>query len=178
MSERHQSSYAAVVLAMASLVLAACTTSGTGTAIARAPGQPGQEIVFYWDAGTDPTAGSISTVLPDGEVYRGQFVQITAETDVDSISPFYHRWYGGWGYGWDAAWWPGPFYDDISSYVTVYSGRVLATLRSPQGNTMRCQFRLSEPRAGLAGGGIGECRTSEGTAIEAAVFSPDEDRGG
>lgn len=156
---------------MASVALAGCATSGTGTAVARTPGEPPQQIVFNWDAGTDPTGGTIATILPDGEVFQGHFVQITADTNVDSISPFYHTWYDGWGYGWDSMWWPGPYYDDISSYVTVYTGRVLATLRSPQGNTMRCQFRLSEPRAGLAGGGIGECRTSEGTAIEAAVFS-------
>ena len=46
-----------------------------------------------------------------------------------------------------------------------YSGKVIATLFGDKGGTMRCRFHLSQPAAGMEGGGVGECQTKAGDKI-------------
>jgi hypothetical protein len=119
-----------------------------------------RRVVFEWDSGHESISGNIETSLPDGERYQGRFSQITA----DRVMPLYDGWYGGWDY-----WGYGPYGGGMT---TTYTGRVIAELTSPRGNTMRCQFRLEDPAAGMWGGGIGECRSSDGKRIESAIFRP------
>jgi hypothetical protein len=40
---------------------------------------------------------------------------------------------------------------------------------------MRCRFTLDDPDRGLAGGGDGDCKLSDGSAIRDAELVPDED---
>jgi hypothetical protein len=52
-----------------------------------------------------------------------------------------------------------------TAFITQYSGKVLAHLRAPSGEKMRCQFVLKRPEAGLDGGGTGDCQLSTGEDI-------------
>jgi hypothetical protein len=50
-------------------------------------------------------------------------------------------------------------------WVQLYSGKVVATLFGDQGDSMRCRFQLTDPQAGLSGGGVGQCQVSNGWEI-------------
>jgi hypothetical protein len=50
-------------------------------------------------------------------------------------------------------------------------GQVIASLTADdQKSTMRCRFTIEVPSAGLARGGSGECKLSDGTLIEPVVL--------
>jgi hypothetical protein len=100
-----------------------------------------------------------------GETFFGKFYQVTSETRVDDLGPL---WIGRWNRTWDwpywgAAWGPGWG----SSFVTHYSGRVLANLSSATGEHMRCNFHLVHPARGMSGGGEGRCQLADSEAIDA-----------
>src|SRR5207237_250679 len=90
------------------------------------------------------------------------FFQVTRDTTVDSLSPLWAGWgRGPWGYGWND-WGAGP------SFITHYTGRVVANLSAPSGAHMRCKFQLASPDAGMAGGGAGQCPTI-GSALDRGI---------
>ena len=53
------------------------------------------------------------------------------------------------------------------SFITHYTGRVVANLSAPSGVHMRCNFQLASPDAGMAGGGAGQCQMPDGKTIDA-----------
>lgn len=149
---------AAAPLAM-SLLAAACTTTGTGTAESPSGAVTG---TFSWKA-SSPDRGDMTAMLSNGQTYQGQFFQITRDTTIDTLGPLWTGWrrpgrWGGWGY-WDA----GP------SFVTQYTGKVVANLQGP-GGYMRCRFTLNRSSAGMSGGGDGQCQQPGGGIIHASFL--------
>ncbi|MDX1385626.1 MAG: hypothetical protein R3190_18380, partial [Thermoanaerobaculia bacterium] len=50
----------------------------------------------------------------------------------------------------------------FGEFARFYTGKVVATLSSRDGISMRCQITLREPQSGLLGGGSGACQISDG----------------
>ncbi len=113
---------------------------------------------FDWTA-EGPVKGQISATFADGKSYAGRLFQITSDTRVDDVSPLWVGWHRRWG-GW-------PYWDAGPQFITHYSGRVMANLSDPNGDHMRCNFRLVSPARGMAGGGEGKCQLSDGRTIDA-----------
>ena len=143
---------------------AGCTTMGTGTGSTLTGADP---VTFNWKS-EGGVSGTMDAAAPDGKNYSGQFFQVTKDTTVDSLEPLWVGWRGGWrrgyggygGYGWND-WGAGP------SFITSYSGRVVANLGAPSGEHMRCKFQLASPTSGMAGGGRGQCQMPDGKTIDA-----------
>ena len=144
------------VVMLAALAATACTTMGSGTGETRGGGP---EVHFDWKA-DGPIKGDMTAFVDGGGTYKGKLFQITSDTRVDDLGPLWAGW-RGWGWG---AW---PFWDAGPEFITHYSGRVVANLTDPDGDHMRCNFRLIHPSAGMAGGGQGKCQLSDGRTIDA-----------
>jgi hypothetical protein len=141
---------------LAVVAAAGCTTMGTGTGSTLTGADP---VTFDWKS-SDDVNGTMSATGHDGKVYNGQYFEVTRDTTVDSLQPLWVGWRGGWGgFGWDD--WGGP------SFITKYTGRVVANLGAPSGEHMRCKFELAEPSSGMAGGGRGQCQMPDGQTIDA-----------
>jgi len=163
----------AAAASLIAIAAAGCTTTGIGTGQA-----VGQNLgaTFTWTE-TGGTHGMMTAQLSDGRVFQGQFFQITQESRIDTYSPLWRGWGGGfgWGGGWGGrrfgwgwgGWGPWGPYDDT---ITQYSGQVLANLQGP-GGFVRCHFNLMRPMSGMAGGGMGQCQLPTGTIIN-AQFAP------
>lgn len=138
------------------LAAAGCTTTGMGVG-----SSPGGAVgaTFAWVA-SSPRGGTMTATLTTGEAYHGPFFQVTRETRIDELGPLWVGWGGRWRWrGWD-------YWGPQQSYLTHYTGRVLANLEGP-GGRMRCRFTLIRPAAGMAGGGQGRCQLPNGTIIDA-----------
>ncbi|MFZ1906346.1 MAG: hypothetical protein WAU56_13260 [Steroidobacteraceae bacterium] len=126
------------------------------------------KATFTWEE-TGPTKGTLkATVIQlDGmqQQYQGTFYQITKDTQMETIAPLWSPWWPAWG-GW-AYWGPEP----TDSFITQYTGHVVANLASPDGKHMRCHFRLLRSSEGMKGGGEGECQLPSGQTIK-ADFAP------
>jgi hypothetical protein len=145
----------------AGIALGACTSMGSGTGFVAS----GNEAVnFSWksDDGSG-TSGRMSATLADGTIFSGDYLEITQQTANPGLEPEWSRWDRG-----------------VSDLVTeeempafgsstLYSGRVLAKLRSADGEPMTCRFHLNVPSAGMAGGGQGKCDLKNGRSVD-AVF--------
>ena len=159
----------AIVGGLALCGLAACSTVTSGAGTASTPN--GQvRATMSWQGGR---SGTMTAQISGGESYQGPYFQITHDTQMTDLGPLWagwgpgpwgwrHRWagWGGWG-GW------GP----SDTFVTTYSGRVVANLQGPNGTHMRCRFDLMRPSTGMAGGGQGSCQTPGGQVID-ATFPP------
>jgi hypothetical protein len=151
-------------LPLLAVLAAGCTTMGTGFGATSSGAMP---ITFNWKS-SDSISGTMSATASDGKMYSGQFFEITKDTTVDNVAPLWSGWNPGWGgrdgwYYWDAT--PSP------SFVTHYSGRVVANLRAPSGEHMRCKFELAHPSDGMVDGGSGQCQMPDGTTIDATFPS-------
>ena len=143
-------------LALGMLAAAGCTTTGTG--VGSTPGG-GVTAIFAWTA-EGPRSGTMTATLSTGDLYRGPFFQVTRETRIEELGPLWVGWGRRWRWhGWD-------YWGPQQSYMTHYTGRVLAILEGP-GGRMRCRFTLMRPAAGMAGGGQGRCQLPSGTIIDA-----------
>ena len=144
-------------LALVALTLSACATTGVGTGHTR---KDDITAAFQWKA-NDDRSGILSANLSNGEEYTGKFFQITSETRVEDVAPLWAGWHVGWR-GWD-------YWDRMpsASFVTHYSGKVVANLDGPNEEHMRCRFTLIRPDAGMAGGGEGRCQLPSGRNIDA-----------
>ena len=147
---------AAFLLAIA--FTAGCTTTGTGFGATSSGKDP---VTFSWKS-SDDVSGSMTATLADGKTYTGQFFQITRDTTVDSLGPLWAGWGGGrfGGFGFD-------YWGDDDSFITKYTGRVVANLAAPDGSHMRCNFQLADPVDGMSGGGSGQCQLPDGKTIDA-----------
>jgi hypothetical protein len=137
---------------------AGCATTGTGSGSTPSGADP---VTFSWNS-PDSITGTINATLAGDRTYSGQFFQITKQTRVETLEPLWVGWHGGFGRvgawrDWDA----GP------SFITHYSGRVVANLSAADGEHMRCKFQLAHPREGMAGGGRGQCQMPDGKTIDA-----------
>jgi hypothetical protein len=150
------------------LILAACGHEGAGTgdlqpAQATSGGeQTVGQVAFAWKSGGDFTSGDITAQLVDGRTFTGTYLQLTATSTATAFAPYYNAWTSpGWGA-------PGMWYagtPTTTAFLTRYSGQVLAHLRAPSGQKMRCQFLLKQPEAGLEGGAKGDCQLSTGESV-------------
>jgi hypothetical protein len=142
------------------LALAAgCTTMGTGFGSTASGADP---VTFNWKS-SDAVSGTMSATLAGGETYSGQFFEITKDTRVDNLGPLW----AGWGPGWRGGFGDFGYWDAGPSFVTHYSGKVVANLGTPSGAHMRCNFQLTHPSEGMAGGGSGQCQMPDGKTIDA-----------
>ncbi|MDQ3033599.1 MAG: hypothetical protein M3Y87_14360 [Myxococcota bacterium] len=155
------------LLVGAALFALGCASSGVGVGRLTSPGKPEAEgnVVFRWRAGLDATNGDIGASLPDGRRFAGRFLQVTSTTVAQHLdawstlgAPYYGNARGG------AYWEP----VDASSFVTRYTGRVMAQLQGPDDEVMRCLFVLEDPVAGPQSGGLGNCELSTGERIDYA----------
>lgn len=154
-------------------LLAGCVSKGWIAGRLAAPGDraaPTTPVTLSFVGERFGNGGTLGVALPDGEEYSGRYLQITTAATADILG-----WGWGYGVGWGpywADWGPwgaGPWYgpSDWTTFVRTYSGSVVATLFGSAGHTMRCRFQLASPATGMAGGGVGECETSDGRRIDA-----------
>jgi hypothetical protein len=144
------------------LILSACATErgGTGSGNVRGTRKP---VAFTWQS-TDSVSGDITATFGNGDVFKGNYFQITRDTRVDRLAPLWD----GWGRPYARTSWRYWDREEERAFIKEYSGRVLANLRSMDGGHMRCRFTLINPTRGMAGGGEGRCQLSEtGTEINA-----------
>jgi hypothetical protein len=153
-----------VQAALVAALLTGCTTTGIIDGRVAVPDKPAAAVAFTYTSSWARNGGTLSTTLPSGEGFSGQYVHITSTSTVDTIDPYF------WNPVW-ADWGPfgTPWYDggDFPTFVKNYSGKVVATLFGDQGDVMRCRFRLSDPERGMPGGGVGQCQVSNGSHIDA-----------
>ena len=153
-----------VQVALVATMLPGCTTTGTIDGRVAGPDKPAAAVAFTYTSSWERHGGALSTTLPSGEGFSGQYVQITSTSTVDTSDPFF------WNPDW-ADWNPfsTPWFDgsDGSTVVKKYSGKVVATLFGDKGDVMRCRFRLHDPERGMPGGGVGQCQVSNGSHIDA-----------
>ncbi len=143
-----------VQAALIAAMLTGCTTTGTIDGRVAVADKPAAAVAFTYTASWARNGGTLSTTLPSGEGFSGQYVQIASTSTVDTIEPSLR----------DPAWidW-GPF-DTLWFHG---SDKVVATLFGDKGDVMRCRFRLNDPERGMPGGGAGQCQVSNGSHIDA-----------
>ncbi|HEY6642671.1 hypothetical protein [Povalibacter sp.] len=146
----------------AAALMTACTTTGVGTGETRGGGSA---VNFSWSSDNATSGMMTATFARSGQAFNGRFFQITSETRYDDLQPLWV----GWGRRWGG--WPYWGYDDGPSFMTHYSGRVLANLTSTTGERLRCNFRLVRPSSGMSGGGEGKCQGPDGAEIDATFPS-------
>lgn len=120
------------------------------------------EADFSWHA-EGWMRGTMTATLPNGDVYEGPYFQADHHTKLDRLTPLWQGWEGrshwrgwdGWGLG--------------LSTTMIYTPRALANLVKSNGERMRCRFTLTDPAAGMAGGGFGRCQFSSGRIIHAGL---------
>lgn len=160
---------AALALAAAlSGLLAGCAASGPIRAVETADGGA-KPVVMSYRTERFGLNGMLTATMPDGEQYSGRYLQVTSDTEADTLLPFWAGWDVGWG-DW------GPWADDTPDYmvgadmptfVRNYSGKAIATLLGDRGGRMRCRFHLADPTEGMEGGGLGQCETDKKVKIDA-----------
>lgn len=163
-------------LAFGGAAMVGCTSTGTATGNLVTPSGERNVVKFNWrsDAG-DWHHGKISVALPNGEHYSGTYRQVSQIVPVDAYASMWVGWRPFWP-DWPTPWYRGTVAPDWRGWTRVYEGRVVARLES--GNperAMRCRFELDDIANGLAGGGHGDCRLSDGSSIENAEIFPTED---
>ena len=151
-----------VVLATVTFALTACQTAGTGSGNVRGTRKP---VAFTWES-RDSVSGDITATFGNGEVFKGSYFQITRDTRVDRLDPLWD----GWGRPYARSHWRYWDREEERAFIKEYSGRVLANLRSAEGDHMRCRFTLISPSRGMAGGGEGRCQLSESRSEINAEF--------
>lgn len=149
------------------LALVGCTTAGFGGGQLAGPGAQEELVSFSWTSKDGGMSGSLTATLPSIS-YQGRFFQITQQTRGEVLMPLWTHWNRGW-YDWP--YWSGPVSPPYptTQFITHYSGKVVATLESPDQQRMRCRFHLVEPSRGMSGGGEGQCQLSDGRVVR-AVF--------
>jgi hypothetical protein len=139
--------------------LAGCASTGSGQGTVR---NGGTVVSFDWKS-VDDVSGTLTATFADGQVFTGQYFQITGDVRIDRMTPLWDGWHHPW-HGW-------PYWsaDAGPNFGKYYSGRVLANLRTTSGEYMRCRFRLIRPSQGLSGGAQGTCQHPDGKTIDATL---------
>jgi hypothetical protein len=153
-------SRALTALILASLgMLVACTTMGSGYGTVRDARTP---VNFDWRS-SDDVSGTLTAKLADGQVFSGQYFQITSDVRFDRLEPLWAGWHRSW------RGWPYWYAEAGPDFGTYYSGRMLANLHATDGSPMRCRFDLVHPARGVAGGAHGTCQHPDGKTIDASL---------
>lgn len=162
------------------LLLGGCTTTGMGGGDIAQKGKAPEPVLFAWKSTDGGITGTMTATLP-ASTYQGRFVQITQQTQSSQLLPMWEGYPPGWGdwpyWGWSGGMGPGAplgmgmpmggaMYDAVQ-FNTVYSGKVVANLKSINGGQMRCRLHMLNPPAGMAGGGLGECQIQGGATFPA-----------
>ena len=146
---------------VATAMVAACTSMGSGAGTLT-PG--GNAVAFAWDSKDGGITGDMSAVLSDGAKFSGPFVQITSPLEPEELE----RSWPGWNAGWKDWYYPGYWgQTPESAPMFYYSGKVLASLKGPSSQQLRCHFHLNQPDTGMRGGGEGQCQLTGGQTISA-----------
>jgi hypothetical protein len=156
-----------------SFISSACSTTGTAVGELKEPAGKQEAVTLTWKSdATDPDRGIISGVLPNGTHFKGRYFEVVHTASTDTYAPAWEGWSPYWA-GWRAPWYPEPLEaSDWPAFVRIYTGKVIANLTSDdQATRLRCRFSISDPRAGLVGGGSGDCQLSNGEEIENVVVS-------
>ena len=151
-----------VAVAGAVLALQACTTMGTGTGSLSPDNTP---LTLAWTSKDGGRTGTLSATQDTGASFSGPFVQVDSTVTGGALVPIWNGWAPGWS-DWNT---PSTYYP-TGAFPTRYSGRVVANLKGPDAQQMRCRFHLNEPARGMSGGGQGECQSSGGRTVN-AVFA-------
>jgi len=159
------------------LMLCGCTTTGMGGGDITQKGKAPEPVMFSWKSTDGGITGSMTATLPTS-TYQGRFVQITQQTQSQTLAPLWEGYPPGWGdwsyWGWAGGMGPGMgmpppmggVYDAVQ-FNTVYSGKVLANLKDLAGHQMRCRLHMLNPPQGMSGGGTGECQIQNGATFQA-----------
>ena len=114
--------------ALALIVLAGCTTTGLGRGEMTAKDKPAEPVLFSWKSTDGGMSGTMVATLPDA-TYTGKFLQITRQTQRETLAPMWNGWNEGWN---DWPYWtqpyPAPY--DATQFITYYSGKVVANLET------------------------------------------------
>ena len=152
------------------IVIAGCTTTGTGRGEMTAIDKPAEPVLFSWESTDGGISGTMTAKLADA-TYTGQFFQVTQQTKGEIITPMWNGWSEGWS---DWPYWSQPYYPGscygATNFITYYSGKVVANLEADNAQHMRCRFHLADPAGGMDAGGLGECQLSGGRLINATFF--------
>lgn len=153
------------------LAASACVTTGTASGQLKEPAGKQEAVTLVWKSdATAPDRGKISGTLPDGKRYSGRYFEVIKSANAEVYGLAWEGWRPYWA-GWRTPWYE-PIGDlDWSGFVDVYTGRVIANLKTDSGARMRCRFTIEKPEQGLVGGGTGECQLSNGEAIDHVVLA-------
>jgi hypothetical protein len=148
-------------LACAAVLLcaAACTSMGSGSGFT-APGNDAVNFSWKSDDGSG-TSGQMLATLADGKIFSGDYLEVTHQIETAQLDPLWDAWDRGWSEPL-----AGESMPDFGD-ATQYSGRVLAKLRSADGERMTCRFHLNVPSEGMAGGAQGKCDLKNGDSVDA-----------
>ena len=153
--------------AAAAILLGGCTSTGMGGGDIVQQGKPAVPVLFSWKSSDGGITGSMTATLP-AATYQGRFLQVTRQTQSDALAPMWGDFPTGWS---DWSYWGmggmGGTYDPVQ-FATIYSGKVIATLKSVTGSQMRCRLHMLKPDQGMSGGGAGECQILGGATIQAS----------
>jgi len=160
------------------LAMSSCATTGlaSGEDVTKGNVTEGKPVVMKWtsDAG-DSTQGRMAATLSGDRHYSGRYVQVTRTTSADVLGPLWGPWDMYWT-DWPVDWGEeGYDWDDLPTFVTLYSNHVVARLTDENGAgpAMRCRFTLDRPLDGLAGGGTGQCQVGKTEKIEGVTLMND-----
>jgi hypothetical protein len=119
-----------------------------------------------WSSGLFGESGKVSAVMPDGERFSGQYQVIAPGMTRSALDPAWTGDEPGDNQGQidDSMWGAGR---DTSAFIKTYENEAVARLKGDRGTTMLCRFDLDAGRAGMGGGGTGQCQTSKGAKISA-----------
>ena len=127
----------AAAASLAVIAVAGCTTTGIGTGQS-ANGALG--ATFSWTE-TGGTRGTMVASLTNGQIFQGQFFQITPGKPVTDYGPLWNGWGPGWGWGggwggrhWGWGWGGWGPWGPNNETITHYTGQVLANLQGPGGS--------------------------------------------
>ena len=140
-------------LGLCLLLAGGCATSGTLRGSVSQAGSPSVPVPVTYTTQALGPSGTLSFTLPDGETFAGPYTQgwstvEGAQSQVPGLGGVFFDWGGPGARG---------FMDDdpVPVTETQWSSQASATLSGNRGHSMSCRFRLSNPSAGIAGGGEG-----------------------
>ncbi|MCA9623444.1 MAG: hypothetical protein KC731_30695 [Myxococcales bacterium] len=172
-----------VTTILAAALLGGCSSAGVAvghleepTGESRPPTETsGEMVTLTWKSAAGvPTRGEIEGILPDGVHFIGPYHEVVKTARSEDYDDLWEGWTPYWPeWARDPRRAGEPEIETWNGFVTLFTGRVVANLRSDDGTTrMRCHFSIDEPEEGLRGGGHGHCQLSNGERIDALAIGP------
>jgi len=140
--------------------LSGCATSDMDNNRLAAQREERVPVQFSWAAAASGASGEMNATLADGRQFRGAFLQVQNDR---LVAP--QQVWTGWKYGWRNWSW-----DDFGTaplFEMLYRGEVVANLKGPHDDRMRCRFTLNDLPSGMPGGGRGQCQVASGIVVDA-----------